>query len=184
MKKYFFGAAIMTAIVLIVSGCKKGDIGPQGPAGPAGPQGPIGAANVTYSAWFTPTTYQKDTIFGSWGFSHTQAAPAITQAILDNGTVITFGKLMGYNPAIWPAGQVGQLPITINYVQSGGQIDTWQARAFVGNLKIRFVNNNNIYNTIANQHQFRYVIIPGGVAGGRMRQMTYEEICRQYNIPE
>lgn len=183
MKKYFVLA--LSAIIILVS-CKKGDIGPQGlqgPAGPAGPQGPIGTANVIYSAWYTPTTYVKDTIFGSWGFSHTQAAAGITQAILDNGSVLVFGKLLGYNAAVWPANQVGQLPITINYMQGGNQIDVWQARGFPGNLKVRFVNNNNIYTSIANQHQFRYIIIPGGVSG-RLRQMSYEEICRQYNIPE
>jgi hypothetical protein len=184
MKKYVLMAVSIATILLLVASCKKGDIGPQGSQGPQGPQGPIGTANVMYSAWFTPTTYIKDTIFSSWGFSHTQPVPAITQSILDNGTVLTFAKLLGYNQLVWPTNQVGQLPVIITYMQGGVQNDTWQARSFVGNLKIRFVNENNIYTSIATQHQFRYIIIPGGIASGRLRQLSYEEICRQYNIPE
>jgi hypothetical protein len=184
MKKYVLLAVTAIASIFIVTSCKKGDIGPQGLQGPQGPQGPVGSPNVMYSNWFTPATYKKDTIFGSWGFSHTQPVAAITQPILDSGVVLTFAKLQGYNSLVWPAGQVGQLPITITYMQGGIQNDTWHARAFVGNLKIRFVNDNNIYTSIANQHQFRYIIIPGAVAAGRMRQLSYEELCRQYNIPE
>jgi hypothetical protein len=164
------------AVLLIISSCTK--------EGDAGPQGPEGNANVIYSNWYTPSTYKKDTIFGIWGFSHTQAAPAITQAVLDSGTVLVFGKMLGYNPAVWPTGTVGQLPIMINYMQGGLQVDTWQYYATVGNLRIRFTNDHNIYTSIANQHQFRYIIIPGSTPSGRMRQMTYEEVCGKYNIPD
>ncbi|MET0638164.1 MAG: hypothetical protein ABWZ25_19185 [Chitinophagaceae bacterium] len=167
-----FGVCLLIASFFIVS-CKKGDVGPPG------------TANVKYSAWFTPTTYKKDTVFGIWGFNYTQAAPEITQQIIDTGTVLTFGKLLGYNPAVWPANQISQLPINISYVQSGAtQTDTWSALVSPGNLKIRFVNNNNIYTSIATQHQFRYIIIPGSVLTGRARTMSYREICEKYNIPE
>ena len=178
MKKYFLSVVIGTMALLIVgSSCKK-------EKGDTGPQGPMGNANVMYSAWFTPNTYKKDTVFGVWGFNYTQAAPAITQPILDSGAILTFGKLLGYNPLVWAVGQVGQLPITITYQQGGLQNDTWRALATPGNLRIRFENDHNIYNTIATQHQFRYIIIPGGVSAGRMRQLSYEEICQKYNIPE
>ena len=62
--------------------------------------------------------------------------------------------------------------------------DTWSAYASVGNLKIRFINDKNYYSTIATNHQFRYIIIPGGEPAGRGRSLTYEEICKKYNIPE
>lgn len=166
---------VVMAIAVMVMSCKKGDMGPQGPKG---------NANVIYSNWFTPATYKKDTLFGIWGFNHTIAVPDITQSILDSGSVLTFARMYGYNPAVWPAGTVGQLPIIINYMQGGLQVDTWQAYATLGNWRVRFTNDHNIYTTIANQHQFRYIIIPGGTLAGRMRQMSYEEICRMYNIPE
>src|SRR5882757_9878968 len=170
----------------LVFSCKKGDPGPTGPAGTAGsagpagsngtngtngangatgPQGPAGTANVIYSNWFTASPWIKDTVFDVYRFNYTKPTADITQKILDSGTVITFGKLAGYNTLIWPTGQVSQMPIVLSYRFSPGGItytDTWSALATVGNLKIRFVNDQNYYGSIATSHQFRYVIIPGG----------------------
>jgi hypothetical protein len=160
----------LSALILSVA-CKKGD------------DGPPGTANVKFSEWFTPATYKKDTIFGIWGFSYNKSATAITQNVLDSGTVLVYAKMYGYNSLVWPAGNVGQLPITITYMQGGLQNDTWQFKASPGNLNIRFQNDHNIYNSISNAHQFRYIVIPGAVPAGRGINMSYEEICRKYNIP-
>jgi hypothetical protein len=144
----------VTLLVLITS-CKKGDTGPTGPAG---------TANVIYSDWFTPAAYKKDTIFGSYGFNYDKADAAITQKIIDSGTVITYGKLDGYNPIIWPTAQVSALPINITYLSgSSSNIDTWSSLVTPGNLRIRLVSSLNAYGSISNAHLFRYVIIPGGV---------------------
>lgn len=164
-----------------ITGCKKGDTGP---AGPAGPQGPVGTPNVIYSEWFTASPYIKDTIFGIWGFKYNKAAPGITQQVLDSGSVLTYGKLLGYNPTIWPTNTVQQLPIDLTYNSGGVTTDTWTARLSPGNLQIRFVNDRNIYGSIATNHQFRYIIIPGGVKGARMANRSYAEICREYGIVE
>ena len=176
--------------------CKKGDTGPQGPGGPQGAagaqgvqgsQGPTGTANVKYSAWFTANPWIKDTVFDIWEFNYNMAATDITQQVLDSGTVLTFGKLAGYNTLIWPTGQVAQMPITVSYKFSSGGItynDTWSALATVGNLRIRFIDDQNYYGSIATSHQFRYIIIPGGVSDGRIAQLSYHELCKQYNIPE
>lgn len=166
--KYLVICALLFS--LIAASCKKGD---------------PGTANVTYSAWFTPEKYTKDTVFGIWGFNYNKAAPAITQQILDSAAVLTFGKLEGYNPPAWSAGQVAQLPVTLTYkLGTTPTYDTWTALATVGNLKIRFVNDQNYYNGISVAHKFRYVIIPGAQKDARQRQLSYEEICRKYNIPE
>jgi hypothetical protein len=196
--------AIILASLLIVS-CKKGDPGPAGttgaagPAGPAGVAGPVGTANVIYSSWFTPAAYTKDTIFGIYGFNYTKATTDITQIILDSGTVITFGKLNGYTPLIWPANQVEQLPISIEYLSgSTANIDVWSASLSVGNLKIRLVSSTNAYTSISNAHQFRYVIIPGGLKStvastklglvngnaSPLLLMSYPEICQRLGVPE
>lgn len=192
---------ILSFLFLLIQSCKKGD---------TGPAGKDGAANVIYSAWFTPTPYIKDTVFGIWGFKFNKAAPDITQNMLDSGTIITFGKLLGYNPLVWATDQVATMPISITYMQSGVTTDTWSAFASVGNLRIRFVNDRNIYTSIATGHQFRYIIIPPGkkatlarnegngplsaempasnMAVGRVARdhgkMSYEEICRLLDIPE
>jgi hypothetical protein len=62
------------------------------------------------------------------------------------------------------------------------------------------VNSVNFYTGgISTAHQFRYVIIPGGVAGGRiangqqtyfgytssqLKVMSYHDVCTLLNIPE
>ena len=204
-------AMLFFLLPFFIISCQKGNTGPAGPAGPAGAQGPAGSANVIYSQWFTPGSWKKDTIFGEYGFSYTKATADITQPVLDSGVVLTFGKLDGYNVSIWPTAQVAQLPITVTYrLSSTIYNDTWSALATAGNLKIRFVDDQNYYSGISNNHQFRYVIIPGGVKSsaasvspglhsGRgtqlssdavsevarnYRQMSYPEICRRLNIPE
>ena len=206
---------LLIPIFFMVS-CQKGDTGAigatgaAGAAGAAGPQGPAGSANVIYSDWFTPVAYVKDTVFGTWGFYYDSAVAAITQPILDSGTVITFGKLDGYNPAIWPTNQVEALPIAITYMDgSTPNIDTWQALLTPGNLRIQLQSSLNAYGNISNAHQFRYIIIPGGVKtnasvqpgtvtgnGKRLDQgnvnavlqnyknMSYADICQRLNIPQ
>lgn len=129
-----------------------------------GPQGPAGTANVIYSDWYTPATYAKTTVFGTTYFTANIAASKITQAILDNGTVVVYAKLNGYNPVIWPTDQVSQLPISINYMSgTTPNLDVWSAAYTVGNVSISLTSSTNAYSSISNAHQFRYVIIPGGV---------------------
>jgi len=119
---------------------------------------------VMYTDWFTPPSYTKDTVFGIYGLYYDEPMAAITQGILDSGTVITYGKLDGYTSAIWPTNQVSPLPISITYIEgTTTYTDTWSALATPGNLRIQFVDNMNLYNGISNAHQFRCIIIPGGV---------------------
>ncbi|GAA4305869.1 hypothetical protein GCM10023143_11410 [Compostibacter hankyongensis] len=129
-----------------------------------GDKGDRGTANVIYSDWFIPNSYTKDTVFGIWGFSYTKPVSQLTQAVIDKGSVLVYAKLLGYNSAIWPGSQVAQLPIQLTYVQGATTMtDTWSALITPGNIKIRFIDDHNIYTAIATTHQFRYVIIPGGV---------------------
>jgi len=209
--------AVAVTLMVLITSCQKGDTGPVGPAGSTGAAGATGAtgakgdtgtANVIYSDWFTPGTYTKDTVFGSYGFNYDKAAAGITQKIIDSGTVITYGKLDGYNPSIWPTTQVSALPIIITYLDgSSPNIDTWSALLTPGNLRIRLVSSLNAYGGISNAHKFRYVIIPGGVksttaykqgvisSSGKQisaadlnavvqnyQQMGYTEICQRLGI--
>ena len=209
---------------IVIIGCQKGDNGTPGADGATGPQGPAGAtgakgdkgnkgdsgtANVFYSAWFQPAAFVKDTVFDIYRFHADQAAVSITQPVLDSGSVLVFGKLLGYSELIWPATQVSQMPIILTYVRGGTIVtDTWSALASPGNLRIMFVNDNNAYDGIVAQHFFRYIVIPGGVrvtsSANREKQgstetnstgqlktinrkwsaMTYEEICQTLQIPE
>jgi len=180
-QRYLLLLSIICLSSLLVK-CKKGDDGPIGPAGvkgdtgatgangaagangATGPAGATGTANVIYSDWITPATYTKTTVFGTFNFTYDIAASKITQAILDKGTVLVYGKMNGYNPVIWPTDQVSVLPVVINYLNgTTPEIDTWSARSMVGKIQIVMTNNNNVYGSISNAHSFRYVIIPGGV---------------------
>ena len=202
-----FSNTVIVLSLFAVS-CKKGD------TGPAGGKGPVGSANVIYSAWFTPAAYIKDTVFGIYGFNYDKATTDITQSIVDSGTVITFGKLDGYTTVIWPTQQVSALPIAITYMAgSSPNIDTWSALVTAGNLRIRLVSSLNQYGSISTAHQFRYIVIPGGVkstaslkpgeevsgngntlnmSGNSFlndvilhhQSMGYLEICQRLGIPE
>ncbi|MHA4811694.1 hypothetical protein ACX0G9_26595 [Flavitalea flava] len=223
LKKNTLKLTLVLFLFSMALSCKKGDTGPvgatgaagaAGSAGAAGAAGPAGAANVIYSDWFTPATYKKDTIFGSWGFNFDKADAAITQKILDSGVVITFGKLDGYNPVIWPTTQIAALPIIITYLSGAtANIDTWSALVTAGNLRIRLVSSLNAYGGISNAHKFRYIIIPGGVKesasvspsivsgmGNKLNgtvsvsqlrevtqhfsEMSYAEICQRLGVPQ
>jgi len=173
-----------------VISCKKGDTGP------------AGTANVIFSDWFKPDAYIKDTVFGIWGYNYTKDAPAVTQNVLDSGTVIVYGKLLGYNVRVWPTTQVAPLPISLTYVQGTTMTDTWTGIASPGQIKIRFVNDKNYWTSISNEHMFRYVIIPGGKKAAAtngsgiltrtgkaldlstVQDMSYEEVCGELGIPQ
>ena len=213
MKKTNYLLLLLTVGMLFATSCgKNGAIGPQGPTGPQGPigaTGPAGAngtngtngaagatgatgatgtANVMYSAWVTPATYVKTAVFGTTYFSYDMAASKITQAILDKGTVIVYGKLNGYNPVIWPANQVSALPIVITYMSgSTANIDTWSARDTIGSVRISLTSSTNAYGSISNAHQFRYVIIPGSILTATTRHINlkeYNQVKQAFNLPD
>ncbi|MHA4806999.1 hypothetical protein ACX0G9_02770 [Flavitalea flava] len=151
--------------------------------GATGPQGPPGTANVMYTNWFTPSSYIKDTVFGIWGFYHDEAIPAITSAILNGGAVLTYGKLDGYNPVIWPTSQVAQLPISITYLNGAvANIDTWSALVTLSNVRIQLTSSTNAYGGISNAHQFRCIIIPGGV--NVPASIDYPGVLRYFRIKD
>ena len=155
-----------------------------------GPAGPAGSANVIYADWIKPTAYKKDTVFETYHFYYDIAASKITQAILDNGTVIVYARLNGYNTLIWPVNNVAALPIILNYKFATGGItytDTWSAITSVGKIRIDFVNNNNFYNNIATTHSFRYVIIPGGMHTASVTHTNfnnYAEVKQVFNLTD
>ena len=168
----------------------KGDQGDQGPQGPQGDQGPAGAdgadgnANVISSDWFKPNAYVlTENIFGIDYIEYDQAAPEITQDIIDSGVVLVYGMLNGYTSTVWPTNQVSLMPILLSYISSGAtQTDTWSAIISAGNVRIRFVNNTNLYSTVSTNHSFRYVVIPSSNAsGGRVAGLSTQSVIDELN---
>jgi hypothetical protein len=210
------------AITFIAVSCTKegpegpvGAIGPQGPpgtpgsagaagaAGAAGPQGPAGTANVIYSNWLaSPTTFGAagwfDTTITTIGVVSRAnfAAPSMTQAILDRGLTMVYHTFAAA-PAV-PTGGANAQSLPYNVGIGGGNFVEVNYRPAVGRV---FVYLHNVlpgtggFGFLAG-HYFRYIIVPGGVSGGRMtsgpaqglsvdqlKSMSYEEVARLFNIP-
>ena len=147
-------------LALALSMCSKqgpagatGATGPQGPAGPKGAKGDTGTANVMYSKW--------DSAFS--GTSAVWSVPAITQGILDSGTVLVYVDQNGYVYPL-PYDNVNGSGFYINDLLRPGQISLYCASGY--NL---------------NQFKFRYVIIPGGVAVSD-EQRGYQYITSRFMI--
>lgn len=186
--------------------CKQGEVGPKGETGASGTNGTNGAtgatgasgatgatgatgtANVIYSAWFSTTAWTKSTIFSLDNFDFNKATPGITTDILDKGVVLVFGKLNGYSSDFGLSNNPVQLPYNVVYKSGTLNTDSWSFITSSGNLKIRFVSSQNLYSGgPATNYQFRYVIVPGGVSGGRLQSlkgMSYAEIKALYNLPD
>lgn len=199
MKKTNYLLLLSIAIWLCAASCgKDGATGPQGPVGatgptgstgPAGATGPTGAtgtANVIYSDWITPSSYTLTTTFSMNHLDANITASTITQDVIDKGAVLVYGKLDGYNPTIWPTAQVSELPIVVTYIE--GTItyaDVWSANVTVGNIQIDFVDDHNLYSSLVTSHQFRYIIIPGGVHTlGSINPKNYNQVAQALHLPK
>ena len=173
-------------MVLSLSNCKKGDPGPAGTTGPAGPTGsagaigPVGTANVIYSPWTNLTFTGSGT---AWSAQIT--APGVTQDIMDKGVVKTYFR---YGTSVYDG----------NYSNTPTGASIYQYLS-VGAINLRASFSAN--------YPWRYVIIPGGVAGGRLSngdtdadtfvfadgstmrkteldKISYADLCKRLNIQE
>lgn len=173
-----------------------GATGPAGPQGSQGPQGPAGTANVIYSAWFSlsgigaPNQWHDSTLFdvGACAVAY-RNAPGVTQAMLDNGVILAYHRFLPGNPA-------SQLPALL----AGGFYMGF--RPVVGRMIYFITTAIPPYpGGLSNLSEFRYVLIPGGVAGGRgvnsekivdirgqtytesqLKAMSYQQVCTLLNI--
>lgn len=169
-----------------------GATGPAGPTGPVGPQGPAGTANVIYSSWFTLTGWHDSTMTdqGLCKVDYRDAA-GITAAIISNGVVLSYAAPSAAstyaNALPWLVTTINP-NIIVSYRPSVGRMVYY-------NLAINSVTGGIVPSAA---YVYRYVIIPGGVAGGRgitpgiggtsyteaqVRAMTYEQVCTLFKIP-
>lgn len=210
MRKFISLTILFIAAGSIMISCtKEGPAGPAGPAGtsgaagatgPAGPQGPAGTANVIYSPWIPDVFAQwGDTsmpLYGTFVRRRIIPAPGITQSIIDQGVVLTYGRLSNVGGNNSPV----QLP-SVFYTPTA----TFQAGTLPVSGKLIFCLSNPITGSIGATFSWggdiRYVIIPGGVSGGRstgsgkaaeingkiytesqLREMPYTELCQVLGI--
>jgi hypothetical protein len=199
MKKYKLLSLFIVSVTVLTSSCQKegpqGPAGPQGTTGPVGQQGatgPAGTTNVIYSSW--QLSGSSNWIFNSFTLSGSQDAvymynrPAsgITSTVISQGMVICFMRNTG-GPIGLQTSYVAQLPYT--YI-SGNTVDHYDFTIPPAGGQIYFLYKNTISPLTTSALgfiEYRYVIIPGSIPGGRMkdpRAMTYHELCRTYGIPE
>lgn len=165
-----------------------GPQGPQGPVGPAGPQGPPGTANVIYSAWIADpdgTTWADSTIFITQNIRRRNiTAPGVTQAIIDNGVVLAFTRVTPTTTSVYPIPHNFFHPTIAGTLTLGMLTSPGRIVFYMGNLTTGVRPPFGFWGG-----DFRYVIIPGGVLGGRgisadqLRAMSYSDICQRYSIP-
>ena len=195
------------ALTFSIISCKKtgpegppGIAGPQGPPGgsgaigPTGPTGPAGTANVVYSNWFSFTAAEwGDTTMYSLDYKRAiKNIVSLTQAVFDNGVVLAYVRFS------LPNTNVNLLPFIL-YYSNTTSYENHNAIVNVGKLIYTF--QNVVSGTIVNYtplNQYRFIIIPGGVLGGRtangtatyngytisqLQSMTYEQVAAILNIP-
>jgi hypothetical protein len=209
-KLRFLFLSLLASSLMMVSCTKEGPegpvgaTGPQGPpgstgaAGQQGPPGPPGSANVIYSSWVAtetadwvlgyvaPNNYNVERVYN-------RTTAGVTQSILDQGVVLCFGKNFTIGASTILA-NVQQLPYRESF--------NGQSYSFVLDVgKVAFTYDPDGTAPVRPVSQlagisYRYVLIPGGVSGGRMmggvangisvdelKKMSYEDILVKFNIP-
>ncbi len=166
---------LIAVSVFIFAGCTK-----EGPQGPQGPQGPAGEdAAVYYSEWFSPAEWSGAS--GDWYFA--ASAPDLTKNIVENGVVLAYAWLAGD-----VYGGTAMRPLPANAIGANWSflIHEYGSIEFTCDMLTPPATSGN---------KFRFIAIPGtipalksGTAGHpsaqELRNMTYHEVCKLYNIPE
>jgi len=173
-----FSTFFLLPVLLLVS-CKKGDTGPageKGPAGATGDAGPKGTANVIYSAWAYSTTFRDSLIDNSNMKVANVAAPQIVDSILARGTVLVYLSFSQGTYILPYTNYAGNKLNTISYLPMPGKV-----------LITRFTHDNSGSIGLPATLTYRYIIIPGGIAGRQAAvnysEMTYQQVCDYLHIP-
>ena len=178
MKKMSWGklSLAVLCVSLLLNSCSKGSdgaagaTGPAGPAGPAGPTGAVGSANVIYSAW---TDVAMAINSNQTAFIGTITAAKIVDSILQKGDVKVYINL---NTAAAPA--VSPLPYSESYFVTDTTTLVYHLYPVFQLGKITLVGNADFSTTgtgTAKTGQYRYIIIPGGVASGRSATIDWND---------
>lgn len=173
--------ATISAIVLFTA-CKKPEKGDAGPTGPIGSTGATGSPNVIYSDWQTSPSASRDTtIDGTCLRLRHLNAPSLTQGILDSGLVITYMRVGSIGPYLLPyTSDAGGATNQLNCVYKTNVI--YLTRHTFGSCRFTSASPGTepVLVNLPSSLEYRYVIIPGAIAGGRLIQtnntMSFEEI--------
>jgi hypothetical protein len=151
-----------------------------GAPGPAGQDGLDGQnATVFYSEWFSPAEWLGTS--GDWYFEAN--APDLTESIVENGVILAY---------VWLADDLHQ----------GTAVRPLPAYAVGANWSFLIHQYGSIEFTsdmgstpLTSDNKFRFIAIPGTTVALKsaslknkseeeLRSMSYQEVCRLFNIPE
>ena len=151
-----------------------GNAGSNGATGAKGDKGDAGTSNVIYSDWFTPSS-------GNWqrisaiNYSYTISDAKITQDIMEKGVVLAYSRQNGSGP-------ISLLPLTLT---TNSSISNYNISADIGKIVVTFLELLEPSGLPANNLQFRYVIIPGGVKGRASVDFAdFNKVAEAFDIPK
>jgi hypothetical protein len=166
---------VVTVIISIISCTKEGPQGPKGDTGAAGTNGTNGTngnANVQYTDWLNCNItnefssggyyYKRYNFLGDQNSSDSTAAILKYMRIIFNNGVITTGY---------------QVPFEYTNIT----YTSWYAGEFIAKMP------TSTSDAGINRYQIRVVILKGNVhlrLRKPLNQMSYNEICNMYHIPE
>jgi Collagen triple helix repeat (20 copies) len=182
-----------------------GAAGATGPAGATGVAGPAGSANVIYSAWVTSPYASRDTtIDGTCHRVRHLDAPSLTTTILNQGVMITYMRVGSIGPYLLPyTSDAGGATNQIEAIYNVQKILV--TRKTFGSCRFTAADPGTapVLVNLPQSLEYRYILIPGAVAGGRggntekmadikgqlftesqLKAMSYSQICSLLNIPQ
>lgn len=152
----------------------QGPAGPRGATGATGPQGPAGTANVIYSNWVSFQQAERDTLIDGTNLKVNHIpVPRLTQTIIDNGMMQVYMRFGTTVLTLPYTNRAGSRPNTVSFIPRPG-------RLFI----TRFTHDNTQPYLGFGSVQFRYVLIPGGVAASlpNLDMGNYEAVKAAFNI--
>ena len=154
-------------------------IGPKGDKGDKGEPG-----SVIYSQWQTLGTsgWQETTMGGVGRYKYEINVPALSQSLVDNGSVAVYVKLNQEN------GEARPLPYSLFSSISNGVVvlETRYDYTFSAS-KITLWGFDPVNGALYRPQdlQFRYILIPGGQSGRVANTtLTYDDAVRAYGIQD
>ncbi|HWK01997.1 MAG TPA: hypothetical protein VNS58_00100 [Puia sp.] len=178
MKRISWGhfSLLLFSVSLLLAACSKSKDGATGPAGAAGTNGTPGTANVIYSGWLD-VTYNLNTTDSL--YDGTIQTPALADSILQKGDVKVF---VNFGTAAAPS----IVPLPYSQLTSSGLLFI---NISFGEQKISLVSDadaSTYVNSGSKQLQYRWVVIPGGVASARsgIDWKNYAQVKSYLGIPD
>lgn len=162
---------LLVSFIFAISGCT--DESEQGPAGEDGQD-----ATVYYSQWFSPGAWSGTS--GDWYFD--VSAPDLTKDIVENGVILAYVWLTN---DLYDGTTVRPLPAYAVGANWDYLVHQYGSIEFTSDLVSKPLTTN----------KFRFIAIPGTIPTLKsaslknkslqeLRNMSYKEVCKLYNIPE